>query len=235
MNPTRIVLVGGGHAHIEVVRQFQCLLPGDSAKAASVEMILVNPEPVAVYSGMIPGVVAGHYRPEDCLINLPALCNSCGVSWYQGQLLDMNSDNRTILLAGGERLSYDYLSLDIGSIPATRGIEGAGHSTTVKPANAFLQCWEQFLQQIETDRSRSICVVGGGVAGVELVLAMAHRIRAMADTTGWRWHLVSGSEILKGHNALARWRARKALESAGVQCITAVSYTHLTLPTKRIV
>lgn len=224
MNRIRIVLIGGGHAHIEVVRQFQSLFPARTAEGASVEMVLVNPEPGAVYSGMIPGVVGGHYRPEDCLINLPALCDGYGVGWYQGRLQDLNIPEKMVVMADGHRLQFDYLSLDIGSVPATGSIQEAYHAVAVKPAHGFLQRWEQYLQHIEVSRPQSVVVVGGGVAGVELVLAMEHRIRTMigAAANGWRWHLVSGGEILIGHNVLVRHRARRALQLAGVNCMTGV-------------
>ena len=52
---TRLVLVGGGHAHALVLLKFREFI------SKNLHVTLVNPSPVHSYSGMVPGVVAGHY------------------------------------------------------------------------------------------------------------------------------------------------------------------------------
>ena len=52
----RLVLVGGGHAHALVLLQW------GRARPKNLEIKLVTPYPVHTYSGMVPGVVAGHYK-----------------------------------------------------------------------------------------------------------------------------------------------------------------------------
>jgi selenide,water dikinase len=50
------VLVGGGHTHVQVLRKWMMHpLPG-------VHLSVVLDRPEAVYSGMVPGFVAGEYR-----------------------------------------------------------------------------------------------------------------------------------------------------------------------------
>ncbi|HEM45826.1 MAG TPA: hypothetical protein ENO23_02160, partial [Alphaproteobacteria bacterium] len=51
-----LVLVGGGHAHVQVLRRFM-MRPIDG-----VRLTLVVDRYEAVYSGMVPGLVAGDYR-----------------------------------------------------------------------------------------------------------------------------------------------------------------------------
>ena len=220
MNPIRILLIGGGHAHIEVVRRFQSLFSG-----LAVEMMLLNPEPMAVYSGMIPGVVAGHYRTEDCLINLPVLCECHGVTWNPGRFKALETDAQRVLLESGESLTFDMLSLDIGSVPATEPVQGAVHAVTVKPAHQFLRHWEAFLEQVDRTKPRTVSVVGGGVAGVELGLAMAHRIQTTQGERPWHWRLIAGGGLLEGHNPMVRRRAKQALDAAGIHCLTHVEVT----------
>ena len=58
----RLLLVGGGHAHVEVLRRFAM------APMAGVEIALVSPQEFTPYSGMLPGFVAGHYRWRECHI-----------------------------------------------------------------------------------------------------------------------------------------------------------------------
>ena len=63
----RLVLLGGGHAHIEVLRQLaESPLPG-------VQATLVTPSHRFIYTGMVPGVIAGHYTFPECSIDLEPL------------------------------------------------------------------------------------------------------------------------------------------------------------------
>ena len=56
---TRLVLLGGGHAHLFVLEG----VAHGAFKGA--EVTLVSPVDCHVYSGMIPGMLAGRYRPEE--------------------------------------------------------------------------------------------------------------------------------------------------------------------------
>ena len=63
----KLVIIGGGHAHVEVLHQFGLRrLPG-------VEITLVSPDRHTPYSGMLPGLVAGHYTVAQCHIDLQPL------------------------------------------------------------------------------------------------------------------------------------------------------------------
>ena len=55
----RLVLVGGGHAHVEVLRRF------GRAPVAGVELVLVSPRRFTPYSGMLPGLIAASRRNLD--------------------------------------------------------------------------------------------------------------------------------------------------------------------------
>ena len=218
MNPVRILLIGGGHAHIEVIRQYPELF-GELA----VEMILVSPDPGSAYSGMLPGAVAGHYKVEDILINLPSLCEASGVRWLQGRFQALAEDQRSIILADGRVLAFDYISFDIGSVPSGLKNPHSAHSMGAKPVIPYLQAWERFLQGVCDDSStRTVTVVGGGVAAFELALAMHHRIGTQQQGGRCAWQLISSGELLAGHNPLVRSKGRAVLKRAGFHCRTGV-------------
>ncbi|RLT98033.1 FAD-dependent oxidoreductase [Ketobacter sp.] len=226
MKPTRILLVGGGHAHIEVIRQYRRRF-GDQG----IEVVLVSPEPGAAYSGMLPGVVAGQYQVDQFLINLPALCADSGVRWHQGRFVALTEDRRSAVLEDGSILEFDYAAFDIGSMPRSRELlsaQSAGSTGVLlpaKPVTPLLAAWERFLAGLAPGQNRTVTVVGGGVAGFELALAMHHRIRGYQPGPDWQWHLVSRSEVLAEHNPLIRRAGRRALAQAGFQTHIGVALT----------
>src|SRR5213596_2958147 len=104
-----LLLVGGGHSHLAVLKSF-----GD-APAGGVRLALLSPSRHAFYSGMVPGVVAGHYRPGDCRIDLAALAARARARFLLDSAAGVDPAKREVTTARGERLHYDVLSLDIGS------------------------------------------------------------------------------------------------------------------------
>ena len=63
----QIALVGGGHAHIEFVRRWRRAPLEDSV------LTVFDPNPKPVYSGMVPGFVAGQYTRDEVEIDLAHL------------------------------------------------------------------------------------------------------------------------------------------------------------------
>ena len=100
-----LLLVGGGHSHLAVLKSF-----GD-APAEGVHLALLSPSRHAFYSGMVPGVVAGHYRSEDCRIDLGALAARAGARFLLDSAAGVDAARREVTTARGERLRYDILAL----------------------------------------------------------------------------------------------------------------------------
>jgi selenide,water dikinase len=185
-----LLLVGGGHSHLAVLKSF-----GD-APAEGVSLALLSPNRHALYSGMIPGVIAGHYRPDDCRIDLRSLAERAGARFFQDSAVGMDPARREVITARGERLAYDFLSLDIGS--AIRQPAGtAEHALRLRPVEAFLADWERLRASARSGEVRRIAVIGGGAAGVEVLLAMRHALAGVAVD----FALFSELPILAGHGA----------------------------------
>jgi len=185
-----LLLVGGGHSHLAVLKSF-----GDTP-AAGARLTLVSPSRHAFYSGMVPGVVAGHYRPGDCRIDLGALAVRAGARFFQDSAVGMDPARREVITARGERLPYDFLSLDIGS--AIREPAGTGeHAIRLRPVEAFLAGWERLHASARKGEVRRIAVIGGGAAGVEVLLAMQHALAGVAV----EFALFSELPVLAGHGA----------------------------------
>ena len=181
---------------------------------------------MAPYSGMLPGFVAGHYALADCLIDVERLCRKAGVRLIAGAATAIDRDARRLHLADGTSLPYDVLSLDVGITPDVSEIAGAEeHALLVKPVSTFAPKWQAFVARAqEAGGPRDIVVVGGGAAGVELVLAARNRLTAGQSwpdrrNDPFRYTLVAGAGILPSHPARAQSLARAALADNGIAII----------------
>ncbi|WP_422001047.1 FAD-dependent oxidoreductase [Reyranella sp.] len=208
----RLVLVGGGHAHVHVVKEF------GARPAAGAELVLVGRDVRTPYSGMIPGFVAGHYTFDDCHIDLARLCRSAGVRFLHAEAVGLDRARRQVLLKEGDPLPYDVLSLDVGSAPNLGGIDGAdAWAIPVKPIAALGRRWQAFLEDIAGRTGPlAIVVIGGGAGGVELALAIDHRLRRAAPGATLQVSLATKGEILDGQAAAARRRLRAIFRRRGI-------------------
>jgi selenide,water dikinase len=161
---TRLVLLGGGHAHALVLLKFRNFI------SANLTLRLVTPGAVHVYSGMVPGVVAGHYAAGDAQIGLAQLAREAGAELIQGRVARLDPGAKQAVLENGDTVAYDYASLNLGSMPDTCGVPGAAeHATAVKPFETFFARWRALLEQ--GPRAPRIAIVGAGAGGVELAMA----------------------------------------------------------------
>jgi len=199
-----LVLVGGGHAHALVLR----MLAMDPVPGA--RLTLVSPASHTPYSGMLPGLVAGHYSFEDTHIDLARLCQWAGVRFLRDAVTALDPRRRELHFRDRPPLGYDLLSLDIGSQPTLDVVPGAReYAVPVKPVADFWQRWQAGLAGHEGQR---IAVVGGGAGGLELALAMAHALAGKGATLV----LYCGGELLPGYHRSARAAARDAIGRLGV-------------------
>ena len=206
----RLVLLGGGHAHVHVLAEMaREPMPG-------VQAVLVTPYARQIYSGMVPGWMAGHYTLDQCSIELEPLARAAKVELALSAAVALNANERTVTLADGRVAEYDVLSIDTGSLFDRDAIKGAReHGLFVRPIEHFVQLYERLLA-LGADRVLDIVVIGGGAAGFEVALAVNHRLNGTGQERV-RVCLVTGdSTVLPGFNAAVRQRALKVLRRARV-------------------
>ena len=217
MATKHIVLVGGGHAHVHVMRALAGKLP------PGWRVTLVSPGRLTPYSGMLPGFIAGIYTLEDAHIDLEWLATETGTHFRQARAVGLDRDRRLVLTDGGEALPYDLLSLDVGITPALDAIPGAAeHGIAVKPIAAFVEKFDTLLAAaLSPDGPRRIAVVGGGAGGVELLLSLHGRLARMAGQAGlepdrFTFVLVTSGKLLATHNARVRDAFRRDMAGKGI-------------------
>ncbi|HEX4943690.1 MAG TPA: FAD-dependent oxidoreductase [Usitatibacteraceae bacterium] len=208
----RLVLLGGGHAHVHVLKAI-----GDALDPA-VSVTLVTPVERQVYSGMVPGFVAGHYGLAECGIDLGPLATRARALVVRSSAALVNPAMREVVCANGEIVPYDVLSIDVGSRPFVGGARGvAEHAIAIRPLESFVDGWERVLARARGGGMGSVSVVGGGAAGIELALAMDYRFRKEAGEGAPHVRILTDARmLLPEHTAAVRGRLLRIARSHNV-------------------
>ncbi|MEL7284201.1 MAG: selenide, water dikinase SelD [Pseudomonadota bacterium] len=171
-----LVLIGGGHTHALVLRKW-AMTP-----LAGAQVTLINPDAKAPYTGMLPGFVAGHYDRSDLDIDLVKLARQAGARLIIDRAVGIDLVAKRVRLEQRPDISYDTLSIDVGI--SSRSFANAALPVPIipaKPLGDFAAAWTKFLEQAEQQNvPPRVAVIGAGIAGVELALAMAHRLKALS-------------------------------------------------------
>jgi selenide,water dikinase len=210
-----LVLVGGGHSHVVVLRML-AMQPEPGLRITLICTDIDTP-----YSGMLPGYISGHYRFDDVHIDLSRLASFAGARFIHGRVSGIDRVQQRVMVEGRPSVPYDLLCINTGSTPNVRQVEGApAHAVPVKPIAQFNQRWLRLLERVrELHKPLTIAVVGGGAGGVELVLSMQHRLRHELQKQGRSPDLLrfvlltAGDTILPTHNPSVRARFARVLHT----------------------
>ncbi|MCB9729601.1 MAG: selenide, water dikinase SelD [Deltaproteobacteria bacterium] len=197
--PRRVVLVGAGHAHVQLLRRL-AMAPWRDA-----EVTLIVDRPVSLYSGMVPGLLAGQYAAHELSIDAHVLARRAGARVIHAAATRVDAVQRLIHLAGRPPIAYELASLNVGSTVALADLPGvAEHALPTRPLSRLLDA----LDALSGAPARST-VVGAGAAGVELAAAL----RARGHTVT----LVDGGEApMQAQRARVRARVARALSARGI-------------------
>jgi pyridine nucleotide-disulfide oxidoreductase family protein len=211
-----LVLLGGGHSHVAVLKSFGMdALPG-------VCVTLISRGVETPYSGMLPGLIAGHYSYDEAHIDLQPLARFARARAIFDEAVGLDLANRQVLFDKRPPISYDVLSIDIGSTPHLDVAGAAAHAVPVKPISRFLDRWSLLSERLRKGERQRVAVVGGGAGGVELLLAVQFRMRTLLEGEGkgharLEYHLFTDSDqVLPTHNKSVRRRFERVLAERGV-------------------
>ncbi len=174
--PPTVLLIGGGHVNLHVAAG------AHSLRALGARVVLVDPGNFW-YSGLATGLLGGRYAVTEDQIDLRALLTAAGGAYICGSVERIDPRRRCVHLADGAVLSYDLLSLNVGSRVNVAAISGALDDPTVWPVKPISRLWQLRLDleaRLQRGTSPRIAVVGGGPTGVEI----AANIRALVALHG---------------------------------------------------
>lgn len=212
--PKRLLLVGAGHAHLEILRRL-ILEP-----LSGVQLSVVSLGPLHHYSGMVPGYLQGTYWEEEIAVRVPELVKRAGGRFLAGRAVGLEPGVQRVRVEtaeGEEEIPYDAVSFAVGS--DTAGIDDprvAGGAQRIKPLAEAVALRQRLIEfACDGDDAVPAVVVGGGAAGVEIALAVAavfEQVRREHRIT----ILESGERLLASYREPVREKAREILADRGI-------------------
>ena len=206
-----LVLIGAGHTHCLFIKMWAM------ARNPSVRVTLINPAPVASYTGMLPALIAGKVSPLEAEINLFKLCRSIGARFILDDVKRIDKKNNFALCDSGRKVFFDAVSINVGSnsINNINGFEKYGIS--VRPLVKFEEKWRAYQQKIVgIKKAPTICLIGGGIAAAELAFAMKIGLNKKGYSDP-KISIIERSKVFKDLNSIQRNFLVKKLTSENIE------------------
>jgi len=169
----QLVLIGGGHANVQVLRKL-CM-----NEYRDLHVVLINDNFRTIYSGMTPGFIQGSFSLEDISIDLQRLCLNAGAVFIKDHVYKLDRKNKTVLLKKHPAILYDILSINTGSISKINdtGFKKNPSLISVKPISHLVQKINYIDKKIKNSKNKKINIIGGGVAAFEISFALFNRYK----------------------------------------------------------
>ncbi|WP_201557829.1 FAD-dependent oxidoreductase [Psychrobacter sp. 72-O-c] len=234
----KLLLVGAGHAHIGLFRRLRTEHLADAA-TMNVEVTLITEQPQSIYSGMLPGWMAGHYDLDDISIDVKLLCEQAGVRFIQQPIAKVDAASCTVTTINNERFDYNVLSLNTGAdtdmhwlneTATAKAISNTNTSTNtntattaaviaIRPLSVFIDRWQAILLDAQQSSYYRLAIVGAGAAATELVMAAQFALKRINPKH--QVYLVCGEHLLSGFNKRFKRRVISQLKRHGITMIHA--------------
>ena len=214
-----LVLIGGGHAHMTVMLNFQ-----DYVKRGH-KVTLIGPSAYHYYSGMGPGLLGGIYRPQDVRFHVKKMAEDGGASFIKDFVTHLDPHKKILTLKSGAQIDYDVVSCNTGSFVPTDDDRTAGdYIFTVKPIENLIKVRELISTGLGTARPRFL-IVGGGAAALELAGNLWRRVRQTGTSAAIT--ICGGRHFLSSMPQKARRYARKSLQARQIEILEGVYVSRL--------
>lgn len=231
-----LVLVGGGHAHAQVIKALNA-----ASRPSNLKVTLIDQQSSAPYSGMVPGCISGRYTPDETLLHLKPLTEWAGIDFVHERVVDIDLSQKIVHLArhcnaenennidSSSSIPFDCISLDIGS--TSRGLDdtpGARQFTIpTRPISKLVERIERSEQDMidtmddtsnEDTTPPRVVVIGGGAAGVELSMSLNGRFKFKFSNTQVTL-LDAGTELLPDESKQGKAALKDIMTKQEIQVV----------------
>jgi NADH dehydrogenase FAD-containing subunit len=209
----KLVLVGGGHAHMTSLKNLSHF------KKIGHHVTLISSSPYHYYSGMGPGMLSGIYHPREVRFHVRRLAEDRGAAFIKGKAITVDPLEHLIFLESGEKVHYDVASFNTGSEVPIELLTKTPEDNLfpVKPVINLLKARQAILESIRNNKMLYFIVVGGGPAGVEI---SANLLRLLRENHGkGEITLIGGKRLLGDAPDRVRHLVMESLTRRGVHII----------------
>lgn len=229
----RIVVLGAGYGSLMAMRSLE-----KSVDASNAELVLVNPDSYHYITTRLHELAAGTTPFSALQVELSRCIDMNKTRFIQDRVVRICPEDQYVHLESGDRITYDYLVVGLGSSPETFGIPGmkehAYFIQDIHSVEKLLGHVEDMLFRYMKTRDKkflSIVIGGAGLAGVEYLGELVDKIPSMCEAKNIIPEDVriisveAAPTILRGFDEEFVSYAKQQLEKKGVEFILGTSIT----------
>src|SRR5687767_1395238 len=237
----RIVVLGGGFAGMEAVR----VLERGLRRRTDVELLVVSDRNYLLFTPLLPQVASSMVEPRHIIQPVRDIRGAKGFRFRRDTVHSIDFAGRRVLMAEGT-LRYDRLVIALGGVTPTFNIPGVTeHALGYKWLDDAVVLRDHMIDLAEhadhepdpdvRRRLLTVCVVGGGYTGVELIAELQDlfhsyivpRYRGIGPGDYRLLVIEAGAEILRGVHPTLAERARRKLWHEGIEIRTGTRVTRV--------
>ncbi|PID73208.1 MAG: pyridine nucleotide-disulfide oxidoreductase [Desulfobacterales bacterium] len=209
----KLVLIGGGHAHMVTLSSLGAFIENGYG------VTVIQPSDYHYYSGMGPGMLGGTYAPDHIRFQTRKVVEDRGGRFIRDKVRAIDPKRRVVLLEGAdEEIPYDVLSCNAGSyVPGDMAAKDDPAVFTAKPIERLLDARSRILEQ-SRHGPQEVAVAGGGPSSLEI----AGNIWQIARETGDRQiriRIFAGTELMGRFPRKIRRLAHRLFHQRGIDII----------------
>jgi NADH dehydrogenase len=237
----RIVVLGGGFAGMEAIR----VLERGLRNRTDLEIVVVSDRNYLLFTPLLPQVASSLVEPRHIIQPIRDIRGARRFRFRRDTVQSIDFAARRVIMTEGT-LRYDRLVIALGGVTPTFNIPGVGeHALGYKWLDDAVLLRDHLIDLAEhadhepdpdvRRRMLTVCVVGGGYTGVELIAELQDlfhsyivpRYRGI-EAGDYRLLLIeAGSEILRGVHPTLAERARRKLWREGIEIRTNTRVTRV--------
>ena len=235
----KLIVIGGGFAGLNLIK---------SLKKAPIDITLIDKRNHHLFQPLLYQVATATLSPRDICATFRDICaNQKNTTVIMGEVVQINKEEKQVILGNGDCFDYDYLAIAVGSKHSYFGNDKwEAFAPGIKTITDALNIREHILTSFEkaerldsiteTPKYLTFVIVGGGPTGVEFAGTIAelsritmHKNFSNIKTEKTRVFLVEAFDrILPSFHPKLSEKTKLDLEKMGVTVLTKHAVTDIT-------